>query len=161
MITKLSDVTDRKRWVAFIAFPNLRSFTRHGWLVLGKLDHFTAPAAGYRLHLCRKKISNVKFDYFRHNIVLFTRTSQSCLKSVALFDAVRPYGLTQRKPHRGVRGCCHNERTVSGTGKAECFLILFAESLGVGFAVRIEELLAALLPRHFQSAAPFKSAIDR
>ncbi len=85
-------------WVAFIAFPNLRSFTRYGWLVLGKLDHFTPMVTGYRPHFFRKEISNVKFDYFRHNIVLFTRTSQSCLKSVALFDAVRAYGLTQRKP---------------------------------------------------------------
>jgi hypothetical protein len=56
-------------WVAFIAFPNLRSFARYGWLVLGKLDHFTAPDAGYRLHLRREEISSVKFDHFRHNII--------------------------------------------------------------------------------------------
>src|SRR5580693_5383936 len=76
-------------WVAFIAFPNLRSFTRYGWLVLGKFDHFTAPVAGYRLHLCRKEISSVKFDHFRHNIIPSTGTSLSYLKSAALFDAVR------------------------------------------------------------------------
>jgi len=67
--------------VAFIAFGNLRSFTRYGWLVIGKLDHFTAPVAGYRLYLFRKEISNIKFDYFRHNVVLFTRTRQSCLRT--------------------------------------------------------------------------------
>jgi hypothetical protein len=74
--------------VAFIAFPNLRSCTRYGWLVLGEFDHFTAPVAGYRLHLCRKEISSVKFDDFRHNIIPFTGTSLSYLKSAALFDAV-------------------------------------------------------------------------
>jgi hypothetical protein len=62
--------------VAFIAFPNLRSCTRYSWLVLGKFDHFTAPVAGYRLHLCRKEISSVKFDHFRHNIIPFTGTSR-------------------------------------------------------------------------------------
>jgi len=30
------------------------------------------------------------------------------------------------------------------------FLVLFTESLGVGFTVRIEEFLAALLPRHLE-----------
>jgi hypothetical protein len=63
--------------VAFMAFGNLRSLIRYGWLVLGKLDHFTAPAAGYRLHLFRKEISNVKVDHFRHNIIPSTRTRQS------------------------------------------------------------------------------------
>jgi hypothetical protein len=64
--------------VAFMAFGNLRSFIRYGWLVLGKLDHFTAPATGYCLHLFRKEISNVKVDHFRHNIIPSTRTRQSC-----------------------------------------------------------------------------------
>jgi hypothetical protein len=59
-------------WVAFIVVSNLRSFIRYCWLVLGKLDNFTAPVAGYCLHLFRNEISNVKFDHFRHNIVLFT-----------------------------------------------------------------------------------------
>lgn len=59
--------------VAFIAFGNLRSFTRYGCLVLGKLDQFTAPVAGYRLHLFRKEISSVKFNHFRHNIIPSTR----------------------------------------------------------------------------------------
>ena len=53
-------------WVGFTALPNLRSFTRCGCLLLGKLDHFTASVAGYRLHICRKEISNVEFDHFRH-----------------------------------------------------------------------------------------------
>ena len=74
--------------VALIAFPNVLSFTRYGWLVLGKFDHFTAPVVGYRLDLCWKEISSIKFDHFRHNIILFTRISQSCLKSADLFDAV-------------------------------------------------------------------------
>ena len=60
--------------VAFIAFGNLRSFTRYGCLVLGKLDQFTAPVAGYRFHLFRKEISSVKFNHFRHNIIPSTRT---------------------------------------------------------------------------------------
>jgi hypothetical protein len=60
-------------WVAFIVASNLRSFIRYGWLVLGKLDNFTAPVAGYCLHLFRKEISNVKFDHFRHNIIPSTR----------------------------------------------------------------------------------------
>jgi hypothetical protein len=59
---------------AFIAFGNFRSFTRYGCLVLGELDNFTAPVAGYRLHLFRKKISNVKVDHFRHNIIQSTLT---------------------------------------------------------------------------------------
>ncbi len=60
--------------VVFIAFGNFRSFTRDGCLVLGELDNFTAPVAGYRLHLFRKKISSVKFNHFRHNIIPSTRT---------------------------------------------------------------------------------------
>jgi len=60
--------------VAFIAFGNLRSFTRYGCLVLGKLDHFTAPVAGCRPHFFRQQISSVKFDHFRHNIIPSTRT---------------------------------------------------------------------------------------
>jgi hypothetical protein len=60
--------------VAFIAFGNLRSFTRYGCLVLGELDNFTAPVAGYQLHFFRKEIPNVKFDHFRHNIIQSTLT---------------------------------------------------------------------------------------
>jgi len=60
--------------VAVIALGNLRSLTRYGCLVLGKLDHFTAPVAGCRLHSFRQQISSVKFDHFRHNIIPSTRT---------------------------------------------------------------------------------------
>jgi len=67
--------------VAFIAFGNLRSFTRYGCLVLGKLDHFTPLVAGYRLHLFWKEIWNVKFDHFRHNIIPSIRIRQSCLRT--------------------------------------------------------------------------------
>jgi hypothetical protein len=56
-------------WVAVIVFANLRSLTRYGRLVLGKLDHFTAPVASYRLRFFREEISNVKFDHFRHEVV--------------------------------------------------------------------------------------------
>jgi len=69
-----------------MVFGNLLSVARYGWVALGKLDHFTASVAGYRLHLFYKEISNVKFDHFRHNIVL-TRKSRSCLKSATSFGA--------------------------------------------------------------------------
>src|SRR4030081_366172 len=58
-------------------------------LSLGKSTTLTAPVVGYRLHLCWKEISSIKFDHFCHNIILFTRTSQSCLKCADLFDAAR------------------------------------------------------------------------
>jgi len=67
--------------VAFIAFGNLRSFTRYGCLVLGKLDHFTAPVTRCRAHFYGQQISNVKFDHFRHNIIPSIRIRQSRLRT--------------------------------------------------------------------------------
>src|SRR5258708_8016379 len=68
--------------VAFIAFGNFRSFTRYGCLVLGELDNFTASVAEYRLYLFREKISNVKVDHFRHNIIPSIRIRQRCLPTI-------------------------------------------------------------------------------
>ena len=62
--------------------------------------------------------------------------------------------------HLGYRGCRANERELGPYAcgplphalQPEMFtlLILFTESLGVRFAVRIEEFFAALLPRRLE-----------
>ena len=74
--------------VAFISFPNVRSLARHCWLVPWKFDHFTAPATRGQLYPCRKEISKVEFDHFRHTIIPFTRSILNFSKSATSFDAV-------------------------------------------------------------------------
>ncbi len=41
-------------------------------------------------------------------------------------------------------------RVFSAASLTQTLLVLFSDSLGVGFAVRIEEFLAALLPRRLE-----------
>jgi hypothetical protein len=49
-----------------------------------------------------------------------------------------------------VRLACDNRDRRGQRPRAAPLLILFTDSLGVGFAVRIEQVLAALLPRRLE-----------